>query len=210
MAKKVTLHFYRHGEKDKEGLLTPKGFEQASIAGKALVEDLRKEGKITVKCVGTSLKRSQQTRDQMENEIRDAKLTDAEIIKSSIRRTMKEPAMRDKDSPWWQEAKKAPDLVEFWLRNADEKATETPAEASARLKFLLKMVERISNRLESGRNVHYVLVGHADVSALIEHFAGKVMQYPEKTLGFCEKVKFEFEEGKVWMEFRGKKYEVKL
>jgi broad specificity phosphatase PhoE len=210
MARKITLHFYRHGEKDKEGMLTPKGLEQAASAGKALVENLRKEGDIVVKCISTSLPRAIQTRDQFERTIEDANIPSVEIAKPHIRRTMGDMDIRDKLHPWWTEAKKSKDLLEFWLRNPEPAAVETPAEASARLSVILKIVNRIAQRLEAGKPVHYVFVGHNDISALVEFVSGKTISQLGGPLEYCEKINFEFDGNKIWMGFRGEKYEVKL
>jgi broad specificity phosphatase PhoE len=210
MARKITLHFYRHGEKDKAGMLTDKGREQASLAGKTLAEDLQKEGKITVKCIATTVPRAIETRDKLENAIKESNNPDIELIKPSIRRKMGEGGIpRDKLHPWWEEAKKAPDIIEFWLKKDEPAAIESPVEAAAKLGTLLKIIDRISRRLEAGRPVHYVFAGHADIAALIKHISGKTPAELGAPFGYCSKVKFEFEEGKIWMEFNGKRFEVK-
>jgi len=210
MARKITFHFYRHGEKDKAGMLTDKGREQAGLAGKTLAEDLQREGKITVKCIATTVPRAIETRDKIENVIKESGNPDIELVKSSIRRKMGEGgAPRDKLHPWWEEAKKAPDIIEFWLKNDAPAAIETSTEAATKLKVLLKLIDRVSRRLEAGKPVHYVFVGHADVAALIRLISGQTPAELGATFGYCSKVKFEFEEGKIWMEFNGKRFEAK-
>jgi len=211
MARKIIFHFYRHGEKDEAGILTDEGKKHASRVGKELAEDLLKEGKITVKCIATTVPRAIETRDNIENAIKESRNPDIELVKSKIMRRMGEGgAPRDKKHPWWIEAQKpGTDIIEFWLKKDEPDAIESPTEAATKLNVLLKLIDRVSRRLEAGKPVHYVFVGHADVAALIKHISGQTPAELGATFGYCSKVKFEFEDGKIWMDFNGKKFEVK-
>lgn len=212
----VSVYFYRHAEALGQGKdldITEKGIEQAREAGELFYNQIKERGGM-VKFLSSPIKRCVQTAKIMEDRLRE--LSDQD---ESSKTNILQPRVRSKVglpgiAPTLRQMGHDTDMIEYWLTHPDVVPGKTPLEISKKIENILRIIQKVANRLKEGTNVTYVYISHEPyTAAFMNQLTGKTLSELGGDIGNCEAMKIEVEgrsDKPAEVSFRGLNKEIDL
>lgn len=175
----VNVYFFRHAEalgQGREVDITENGKSQAREAARSLYKSLKQSGGL-VKFVTSPVKRCIQTAEIMEEELARLKAQEPQDNLQLMRRKQRTKVGLPGVGPVLKQMGIETDQIDYWLEHPDVVPEKTPTDISKRVEDILKVLQRVADRVKPDSNITYVYITHEPYhGAVLNKVTGKTLK----------------------------------